>query len=249
YGVTDAGVGVYSLLSTTGSVLIDTARFKNPITSWNYYSNQSFGWVGQTYDWMDQNIRRQEDDGIVFTISRGASRLVADTYGAGKLTRCVSPAKSLPVVPKRTVIATPQLRVAPPPVPSQTIYSHPVQSPWIQPNRLLSSMDKMYRGPSNKGIRVKQIWTSTKKRTSVQNAFEHWKDHGNEFPELLNSKQYVEQAHNFFTGRGQLSTKIRPNGEILIYDAEANIFGTFTGEGVPKTMFKPTDGMLYWERN
>jgi len=53
FGEEQIGGGGYSLLSTTGSVLIDTACFKNPITSWNYYSNQSFGWVGQTYDWMD----------------------------------------------------------------------------------------------------------------------------------------------------------------------------------------------------
>jgi pyocin large subunit-like protein len=39
------------------------------------------------------------------------------------------------------------------------------------------------------------------------------------------------------------------NGEILLYDADANIFGVFTNEGVPKTMFKPTDGIIYWERN
>jgi len=98
-------------------------------------------------------------------------------------------------------------------------------------------------------IKAGQIWSSTKKRTPVKNAFRHWKDHGQEFSELLNSKQYVEQAHNFFTRRDQLLTKVRPNGEILLYDADANIFGVFTNEGVPKTMFKPIDGILYWERN
>jgi pyocin large subunit-like protein len=101
----------------------------------------------------------------------------------------------------------------------------------------------------HKGIKAKQIWTSTKKRTSVQNAFKHWKDHGNEFPEILNSKQYVEQSHNFFVSRDRLLTKIRPNGEIIVYDAQSNVFGAFTNEGIPKTMFKPSNGILYWERN
>jgi RHS repeat-associated protein len=101
----------------------------------------------------------------------------------------------------------------------------------------------------NNGIKAKQIWTSTNKRTSVQNAFRHWKDHRNEFPELLNSKQYVERAHNLFNIRSQLLTKTRPNGEFLIYDTQFNTFGAFTNEGIPKTMFKPRDGILYWERN
>ena len=98
-------------------------------------------------------------------------------------------------------------------------------------------------GKSNK------IWTSTKKRTSVQNAFRHWRDHGSDFPEILNSKQYVEQSRNFFTSRDTLLTKVRSNGEIIVYDAQTNVFGVFTNEGVPKTMFKPTDGILYYERN
>lgn len=100
----------------------------------------------------------------------------------------------------------------------------------------------------NKGIKAKQIWTSTKRKNPVQNAFSHWKDHGHEFPELLNSKQYVEQTHNLFTGsKNQLLTKIRLNGEVLLYDVQTNTFGAFTADGVPKTMFKPTEGIVYWE--
>jgi pyocin large subunit-like protein len=53
----------------------------------------------------------------------------------------------------------------------------------------------------------------------------------------------------FFAARDKLLTKIRPNGEIIVYDAETNIFGVFTNEGIPKTMFKPTDGILYYKRN
>lgn len=77
----------------------------------------------------------------------------------------------------------------------------------------------------------------------------NWKDHGQEFLEPLKAKQYVEQAHNFFTRRDQLLTKVRQNGDILLYDADANIFDIFTNDGIPKTMFKPTDGIIYWERN
>ena len=104
------------------------------------------------------------------------------------------------------------------------------------------------RSVINKGIKAKQIWTSTRTKNPVQNAFGHWKDHGHEFAELLNSKQYVEQTHNFFTGsRDRLVTKIRPNGEVLLYDVQTNTFAVFTVDGVPKTMFKPTEGIVYWE--
>jgi pyocin large subunit-like protein len=41
-----------------------------------------------------------------------------------------------------------------------------------------------------------------------------------------------------------LLTKIRPDEEIIVYNAQANVFGVFTNEEVPKTMFKPTDGIL-----
>lgn len=36
------------------------------------------------------------------------------------------------------------------------------------------------------------IWTSTKKLSSVENAFKHWENHKNEFPEFLNAKQHAE---------------------------------------------------------
>lgn len=78
---------------------------------------------------------------------------------------------------------------------------------------------------------------------------QHCRLHGSDFPEILNSKQYVEQSRNFFTSRDTLLTKVRSNGEIIVYDAQTNVFGVFTNEGVPKTMFKPTDAILYYERN
>lgn len=113
----------------------------------------------------------------------------------------------------------------------------------VQTSKLVKTNDIINASKSNK------IWTSTKKRTSVENAFRHWKDHGSEFPKLSNAKQYVEQSRSFFAEREKLLMKIRPNGEIIIYDIETNVFGVFTNEGVPKTMFKPKDGILYYRRN
>jgi hypothetical protein len=93
----------------------------------------------------------------------------------------------------------------------------------------------------------KSIWSSTSKLSSVKNAFGHWTKHSAEFPEFLNAKQYVEGAKYFLhnSPAGTLM-KIRPNGDILKYHSGTNTFGVMDATGVPRTMFRPTDGMKYW---
>ncbi|GAB2580294.1 hypothetical protein GCM10027190_32380 [Spirosoma areae] len=91
------------------------------------------------------------------------------------------------------------------------------------------------------------IWTSTKKLSSVENAFGHFKKHGAEFPEFYNAKQYVEGAKNFLhnSPTGTLM-KTRTNGDILKYHPVTNTFGVMDASGVLRTMFRPSDGMKYW---
>ena len=38
----------------------------------------------------------------------------------------------------------------------------------------------------------------------------------------------------------------RPNGDVLLYQASTNTFAVVSGDGVPKTMFKPRNGVTYW---
>ena len=92
---------------------------------------------------------------------------------------------------------------------------------------------------------VGQIWSQTKNRTSVQNAYKHWKDHGHEFSDIQNAKQYVEKAHNLFSDPNAAS-RIRADGCVLCYDPYTNVFGSYSNTGVPnsntgvpKTLFKP----------
>jgi len=91
------------------------------------------------------------------------------------------------------------------------------------------------------------IWSATKKLSGVENAFEHWGNHGDEFPEYGNAKQYVEGAHEFFSNspEGTLM-KSRENGDTLFYHPESNTFGVTNSNGVPRTMFRPIEGMDYW---
>ncbi|WON78255.1 hemagglutinin repeat-containing protein [Serratia sp. UGAL515B_01] len=86
----------------------------------------------------------------------------------------------------------------------------------------------------------KQIWSETKKKEPVSNAYGHWDKHKKEFPEYQNSKQYVDAAHNFVNNppSGTL-TKVRPNGETVFYNPTTNTFAVQRADGVPRTMFRP----------
>ncbi|MFS2224856.1 hypothetical protein JWF83_20610 [Pantoea sp. B65] len=94
-----------------------------------------------------------------------------------------------------------------------------------------------------------QIWTETKNDDPVSNAYGHWDKHKAEFPELQNSKQYVDATHDFVNNppEGTL-TKTRPNGDTLYYNPETNTFASKDVNGVPRTMFRPTKGMEYWNK-
>jgi hypothetical protein len=83
-----------------------------------------------------------------------------------------------------------------------------------------------------------KIWTRTKERDSINNAYKHWKKHGNDFPDVTNSKQFVEKAYSFFNKTGTLF-RTRPNGDILFYDKVTNTLGVFNKNGLPRTIYKP----------
>ncbi len=107
----------------------------------------------------------------------------------------------------------------------------------------IASVQKRFFGSS---VDTKPIWSTTKSRSSVENAYKHWKDHCVEFPELRNSKEYLEKARELYFDPNVFN-KTRVNGEMLRYNPSTNTFGAYTKEGIPKTMFRPEDGYLYWE--
>lgn len=77
----------------------------------------------------------------------------------------------------------------------------------------------------------------------------HWTKHRSDFPELQNAKQYVEATQNFVTNppKGTL-IKTRSNGDIVYYNETTNTFAVKNKDGVPKTMFKPEEGRVYFDR-
>ena len=84
------------------------------------------------------------------------------------------------------------------------------------------------------------IWSATKNKTAVQNAFGHWKKHGAEFPEFRNAKEYVEGAQRFVNQPPQgVLSRVRANGDTVLYDQATNTFGVRAADGAPRTMFRP----------
>ncbi|GAB3016642.1 hypothetical protein GCM10011376_03670 [Nocardioides flavus (ex Wang et al. 2016)] len=87
----------------------------------------------------------------------------------------------------------------------------------------------------------KQLWSPGRFRSNPKNAFKHFKKHKDEFPELKNSKEYVEAAKKFMTDppAGTYTRVREPGGDILRYDPKSGTLGIMTKDGVMKTMFKP----------
>jgi filamentous hemagglutinin len=92
------------------------------------------------------------------------------------------------------------------------------------------------------------IWSATKNLSAEENAAAHAAKHAGEFPELAPG-EYTSAARKFVSDppSGAL-TKVRPNGDTLIYDPATNTFGVRAANGAPRTMFRPTDGVNYWNR-
>ncbi len=90
-------------------------------------------------------------------------------------------------------------------------------------------------------------WSAKKDQTSWENAANHYWEHYREFPELNSVDDYVKAANEFVANppSGTLN-KTRLNGDRVFYDPATNTFAVANPSGVPRTMFRPNDGILYW---
>jgi filamentous hemagglutinin len=92
------------------------------------------------------------------------------------------------------------------------------------------------------------MWTATWNKTPAQNAFKHFQDHGADFG-AINALDYVRKAQDFlWNPPGGTLTKIRTNGDVLRYNPFTNTFGIMDANGTPRTFYKPTAGIRYWNR-
>jgi len=93
----------------------------------------------------------------------------------------------------------------------------------------------------------KPMWSASRKFSAQQNAQRAFDRNGQAFG-ADSIDEFVEKAHGFVSRppKGTL-TMVRNNGDKLFYDPKGNVFAVASKAGAPRTMFKPDEGMAYWE--
>ena len=94
----------------------------------------------------------------------------------------------------------------------------------------------------------KPMWSASRKYSANENAQRAFDRNGAAFG-ARDIDSFIVRAHAFVEHppKGTL-TMTRRNGDTLLYDPKGNIFAVTSKEGAPRTMFKPDDGMAYWEQ-
>jgi hypothetical protein len=90
-------------------------------------------------------------------------------------------------------------------------------------------------------------WAANSRHTAEDNARYQFDKRGGDFG-LTDFKAYVSRADAFVAHPPQGVLKMeRSNGDVLLYDPKSNVFAVADKSGAPRTMFKPSDGMAYWD--
>ena len=92
------------------------------------------------------------------------------------------------------------------------------------------------------------VLTSNRRETAGAKAIRLYERNGADFG-ATSAEDYLEKAKRFTHSPPADAEKIsRPNGDTLIYQARTNTFAVVDRRGVVRTMFKPSNGPDYWER-
>ncbi len=104
-----------------------------------------------------------------------------------------------------------------------------------------------HRQDSVKLVNGKPMWSASRRYSAAENAQRAFARNGEAFG-ADTIEAFVAKAHAFVEHppKGAL-TLVRANGDTLLYDPKANVFAVKSKAGAPRTMFKPDDGMAYWE--
>jgi pyocin large subunit-like protein len=93
----------------------------------------------------------------------------------------------------------------------------------------------------------KPMWSASRRYSAEENAERAFDRNGRDFG-AGDLDAFVKKAHAFVERppKGTL-TLTRANGDKMFYDPKGNVFAVASRAGAPRTMFKPDDGMAYWE--
>ena len=93
----------------------------------------------------------------------------------------------------------------------------------------------------------KPMWSANREHTAEENARLAFERNGEAFG-AKSIDAFVAKAHAFTDNPPAGVQKIkRANGDTLLYDPKGNVFAVASKAGAPRTMFKPDEGMAYWE--
>lgn len=94
----------------------------------------------------------------------------------------------------------------------------------------------------------KPMWAASRRYSAEENARRAFERNGAVFG-ARTEDQFVRKAHDFVDHppAGTL-TLTRANGDTLFYDPKGNVFAVASKNGAPRTMFKPDDGLAYWQK-
>lgn len=105
-----------------------------------------------------------------------------------------------------------------------------------------------HRNDPVKLVDGKPIWAASR-RSSAEDAAQRAFDRNGEAFGAKSLDQYVRKAHAFVEHPpAGTQTLTRRNGDVLFYDAKANVFAVADKAGAPRTMFKPDEGAAYWQK-
>jgi pyocin large subunit-like protein len=94
----------------------------------------------------------------------------------------------------------------------------------------------------------KPMWSASRRYSAQENAERAFERNGEAFG-AQDLDAFVRKAHAFVghPPKGVL-TLTRANGDRLFYDPKSNVFAVASKAGAPRTMFKPDEGLAYWEQ-
>lgn len=99
----------------------------------------------------------------------------------------------------------------------------------------------------NTDLIVEQEITDSYKWGNLDTLEDHFNRHGNDVG-AISPEDYARIANEFYNNRETYQVKVDEEGIIRVYDPLNNIFGAYNSDGTTKTLFSPTDGQSYFDR-
>ncbi|MFP1130394.1 hypothetical protein [Asticcacaulis sp. W401b] len=92
------------------------------------------------------------------------------------------------------------------------------------------------------------LWSSNRKYSAYQNATHHFEKHGGEVG-ARSYEEWLGMVHGFIHAPPEgVETLVRNNGDTLFYDSRRNVFAVMTKNRAPRTLFRPSEGARYWQK-